>query len=138
MILKDLAIALNGKVQDGYTIDVLPILQGNEGNISVLQVIVEGFDELPIYVTATEEQILSVTNLFSKTEIKPELVTELNEVLLKLSVNIPLSSLGLIDDEYVMFGAISVQSSNEAIAHEMVTQSENALEALRALEEFLN
>ncbi|NVJ59068.1 MAG: DUF2170 family protein [Gammaproteobacteria bacterium] len=138
MILKDLAIALNGKVQDGYIIDVLPILEGRQGDISVLQVVVEGFDELPIYVTATEEQILCVTNLFSKSEISSELLTELNEILLKLSVNIPLSSIGLIDNEYVMFGAISVQSSNDAIAHELVTQSENALEALRALEEFLN
>ena len=137
-MLKDLAIALNGKVQDGYTIDVMPILEGKEGSIAVLQVVVEGFDELPIYLTATEEQILCVTNLFSKTEVNPDLLSELNDVLLKLSVNIPLSSFGLIDDEYVMFGAISVKSSNEAIAHELVTQSENALEALSALEEFLN
>ncbi len=134
MSLKDLAIQLSQHVQEGFSFDVLPIQDNGEGDINVLQIIVNGYDELPIYITQTDEQILCITHLFKKDEVKPELVTELNETLLKLSVNIPLSSLGLIDDQYTLFGAMSINSLLSNIAHELVTQSENALDALEALE----
>ena len=42
----------------------------------------------------------------------------------------------MIGDQYVMFGAMSVNTLIENIAQELVVQSENALEALEALEEF--
>ncbi|WP_444997047.1 YjfI family protein [Aliikangiella sp. IMCC44359] len=137
MSLKELAIQLNGFVQDGFTLDVLPIQKNDKGDLGVLQVTVEGFDELPIFVTATDEQILCVTNLFTNQEVSPELVNELNAMLLKLTVNVPLSSFGMIDDQYVLFGAMSVNTLVDNIAHELVTQAENSLEALEALEEFL-
>ncbi len=138
MSLKELAIKLNGFVQDGFALDVLPMQENGEGEITVLQVTVEGFDELPVYVTATDEQILCVTNLFTKSEVKPDLVNELNSTLLQLTVNVPLSSFGVIDEQYVLFGAMSVGTLVENIAHELVTQAENSLEALEALEQFLN
>lgn len=138
MELKELAIQLSGYVQDGFKLDVLPIQDNGDGEITVLQVIVEGFDELPIYVTATEEQILCVTNLFTQDEVKSDLVDELHQTMLRLSINIPLSSLGLIEDQYVLFGAMSINTLLDNVAHELVTQSENAFESLEALEEFLN
>ncbi|MCW8875443.1 MAG: YjfI family protein [Kangiellaceae bacterium] len=138
MELKELAIQLSGYVQDGFKLDVLPIQENGDGEITVLQVIIEGFDELPIFVTATEEQILCVTNLFTQDEVKPDLIDELHQTMLRLSINIPLSSLGLIDDQYVLFGAMSINTLLDNIAHELVTQSENAFESLEALEEFLN
>ncbi|MGX5175365.1 DUF2170 family protein [Aliikangiella sp. IMCC44653] len=138
MSLKELAIKLNGFVQDGFALDVLPMQENGDGEITVLQIIVEGFDELPVYVTATEEQILCVTNLFTIDEVKPNLVDELNSTLLQLTVNVPLSSFGVIDNQYVLFGAMSVSTLQENIAHELVTQAENSLEALEALEQFLN
>ncbi|TQV88519.1 DUF2170 family protein [Aliikangiella coralliicola] len=138
MSLKELAIQLSGYIQDGYSLDVLPIQENGNGEISVLQITVEGFDELPIFVTSTDEQILCVTNLFQKEEVKQELLDDLNDTLLQLSVNVPLSSLGKIDGQYVLFGAMSVNTLLDNIAHELVVQSENALEALEALEEFLN
>ena len=137
MQLKELAIQLNGFIQDGFSFDVLPIQENGNGDITVLQVTVESFDELPIFITATDEQILCVTNLFKKDEVKDELFHDLNHTLLQLSINIPLSSLGLIDDQYVLFGAMSINTLLENIAHELVTQSENALESLEALEDFL-
>ncbi len=138
MELKELAIQLSGYVQDGFKLDVLPIQESGDGKISVLQVIVEGFDELPIFITATDEQVLCVTNLFTQSEVKSELIDELHQTMLRLSINIPLSSLGLIDDQYVLFGAMSTNTLVENIAHELVTQSENAFESLEALEVFLN
>lgn len=138
MSLKDLAIKLNGMVQEGFSLDVLPLTQGEERGISVLQVTVEGFDELPIFISATDEQLLCVTNLFGASEVVPDMVNELNAMLLRLSVNVPLSSFGMIDDTYILFGAMPVSTPVEHVAHEVVVQAENALECLEALEEFLS
>lgn len=137
MLLKDLAIQLNGMVQEGFSLDVLPLADGDDQEISVLQVTVEGFDELPIFISATDEQLLCVTNLFETSEVLPEMVAELNAMLLRLSVNVPLSSFGMIDDTYILFGAMPVSTPVEHIAHEVLVQAENALECLEALEEFL-
>jgi len=137
MYLKDLAIKLNAMAYDGFILDVLPLSDQSEGKISVLQVTIEGFDELPIFVSATDEQLLCVTNLFRLEEVKPDLVNELNTTLLQLSVNVPLSSFGIVDDTYILFGAMGIETPIEHIAHELVVQAENGLESLEALEDFL-
>lgn len=137
MLLKDLAIRLNGMVQEGFSLDVLPLAEGAGKEISVLQVTVEGFDELPIFISATDEQLLCVTNLFEAGEVRPNMTDELNAMLLRLSVNVPLSSFGMIDNTYILFGAMPVSTPVEHIAHEVVVQAENALECLEALEDFL-
>lgn len=137
MLLKDLAIQLNGMVQEGFSLDVLPLADSADKAISVLQITVEGFDELPIFISATDEQLLCVTNLFEVAEVLPNMTDELNAMLLRLSVNVPLSSFGMIDDTYILFGAMPVSTPVEHIAHEVVVQAENALECLEALEEFL-
>jgi uncharacterized protein YjfI (DUF2170 family) len=136
MLLKDLAIELNGMVQEGFTLDVLPLTGSDDEGISVLQITVEGFDELPIFLSATDEQLLCVTNLFESSEVKPDLVNELNSTLLRLSVNVPLSSFGMIDNVYILFGAMPITTPMADIAHEVVVQAENALECLEALEDF--
>lgn len=137
MLLKDLAIQLNGMVQEGFSLDVLPLADSGGQEITVLQITVEGFDELPIFLSATDEQLLCVTNLFEAEEVLPEMVNELNAMLLRLSVNVPLSSFGMIDNTYILFGAMPVSTPVEHVAHELVVQAENALECLEALEEFL-
>ena len=48
-----------------------------------------------------------------------------------------LASVAKIGDRYVIFGALAVDSSIEDICHEIITLSENAVEAISALEEFL-
>ena len=137
MLLKDLAIGLNTLSHKGFVFDVMPLSDDSKGKISVLQVTVEGFDELPIFVSATDEQLLCITNLFHKDEIKAELVNDLNTMLLQLSVNVPLSAFGIVDDTYILFGAMSISTPVDHIAEELVVQAENALESLDALEEFL-
>ena len=62
---------------------------------------------------------------------------EMLEEMLELNIPIPLSSFAKIGDRYVIFGALAVDSSIEDICHEIITLSENAVEAISALEEFL-
>lgn len=89
-----------------------------------------------IFVVVSEEQILSVTPLFSLTEIKQEIKPQLFETLLRISPLIPLSSVGLQEDSCVLFGAMSVNTLFENIAHELECQADNYNDTLAALAEF--
>ena len=50
----------------------------------------------------------------------------------------PLSSFGRVDGRYVLTGALGRDAGVEDIAREVAVLSDNALDALDALSEFLN
>lgn len=133
MDLQELSIKLAEHTHEGMGFESFLIA----GDQDVLQIVVEGFDELPIFVTVTEEQMLCISYLFGKDELKDGVSTELNELLLQLNVPMPLSAFALIEDKYSIFGALSVNSSFEDIAHELVTLADNAIDALESIEVFL-
>jgi len=137
VFLNNLAISLDSLFFQGFLFGVMPVFGDTEGEVSVLQINVDGFDELPITVTASDEQLLCISKLFHKDEIKPDLVNELNKMMLQLSVNIPLSSFGMIDDTYILFGAMGIATPVDEIAKELVIQAENSLECLESFSEFL-
>ncbi|PAY01160.1 hypothetical protein CKO50_11665 [Pseudoalteromonas sp. HM-SA03] len=136
MELNELSIKLASFETEGANFE--SFLIANEGEQDVLQVIVDGNDELPIFVTQTEEQLVCISYLFKESEVKPELLNELNEALLKLNVPIPLSAFAKIDEQYAIFGALAVSSSIDEITHELVTLADNAIEALEAVTVYLN
>ena len=134
MDLQELSIKLADHQHEGSGFESFLIT----GEQDVLQVVVEGFDELPIFVTVTDEQMLCISYLFDQSELKDGVRDELNATLLQLNVPMPLSSFAIIDDKYSIFGALSVNSSFEDIAHELVTLADNAVDALETIEEYLN
>ena len=119
---------------DGYQLECQPI----PGEIDVLQITVGDFDELPTYVSVTDTQILCVTYLFTEDEVKPESRSDMLEEMLELNIPIPLSSFAKIGNRYVIFGSLSNTSGIEDICLEIITLTENAVEAITALEDFLN
>ncbi len=131
MDLQQLALNLSNMNQDGEGFNCLLI----PGEQEVLQVDVEGYQELPIYITITEEQILVISYLFSADEIKPEAKASLHERMLQLNIPMPLSAFAIIDNHYAVFGALSVNSKMEDIAHEIVTLAINSVDALEACED---
>lgn len=136
MDLNELSIKLASFETEGANFE--SFLIANNGEQEVLQVIVDGNDELPIFVTQTEEQLLCISYLFNEAEVKAELRHELNEALLKLNVPIPLSAFAKIEDQYAIFGALAVSSSFDEITHELVTLADNAIDALDAVTAYLN
>ncbi len=135
MNIQDLANRLSDLQSfQGYEFECQPI----PGEVEVLQVTVGDFDELPSYVSITDTQILCITWLFAEDEVNQDLRSDMMEEMLELNIPIPLSSFAKVDNRYVIFGALSINSSIEDICQELVTLSENALEAITALEEFLN
>lgn len=117
----------------------LPVhLQPIPGDVPVIQITIDGRQELPIFLTSSQAQILCMCYLWSDEEVKAERRTELLETLLDLNPSVPLSSFGRVDRRYVLFGALSADAGADDIAKDVVALSDNALDALDALSEFLN
>ena len=107
------------------------------GDVQVIQVVIGGREELPIFVTSSQAQILCICYLWTDAEVIPEHRAELTEMLLELNPAIPLSSFGRVDGRYMLFGALSQDTRTEDIANEIATLSDNALDALDALAAYL-
>ncbi|MCZ6501838.1 MAG: DUF2170 family protein [Gammaproteobacteria bacterium] len=134
MNIQDLAKQLSDLQSfDGYEFECQPI----PGEVDVLQVTVGDFEELPSYVSITDTQVLCIAWLFTDDEVKAESRDDMMEEMLELNIPIPLSAFAKIGDRYVIFGALSINSSIEDICQELITLSENAVEAITVLEEFL-
>lgn len=118
----------------GASISLQPI----PGSVPVIQVVIGGREELPIFITASEAQTLCICYLWTETEVRSETRTELLEALLDLNPSIPLSSFGRVNEHYVLFGALSADARVEDIAHDVAALSDNALDALDALAHYLN
>lgn len=118
---------------EGQQLECQPI----PGVTEVLQVTVKAYEELPAFVSITDSQIMCITNLFLDAEVNPESRGMMLEEMLELNVPIPLSSFGKLDDRFVIFGSMSVHSSIEDICHEIITLTENAVEAIEALQDYL-
>lgn len=112
-------------------------LQPIPGEVPVVQVGIEGREELPIYLTTSDAQLLCLCYLWTDDEVLPERRNELLQTLLDLNPSVPLSSFGRVGDRFVVFGAMSRHSRLEDIAEEVAVLSDNALDALDALSEFL-
>uniref|UniRef100_UPI000D3B27CA YjfI family protein n=1 Tax=unclassified Variovorax TaxID=663243 RepID=UPI000D3B27CA len=125
---------LAGAEMGGLPVQLQPIA----GRTPVIQVSIEGRDELPIFVTSSDMQIICICYLWTEEEVKADRRTELLESLLDLNPSVPLSSFGRVDGRYVLTGALGRDASVQDIAREVAVLSDNALDALDALSEFLN
>jgi uncharacterized protein YjfI (DUF2170 family) len=126
--LEDLAFELNKYISaEGTGFEAL--VHDN----AVMEVVCSNNDEFPINVALTETQILSVTPLFNKDAIKGDKLIELNEMFLQLSPAIPLSSMAKQGDNYILFGAMAVNTTFENFAHELEVQAGNTIEVLDAV-----
>ncbi len=117
----------------GMVVNLHPIA----GDVPVVQVSIEGRQELPIFVTCSDAQLLCMCYLWSDDEVRPESRAELLQTLLDLNPSVPLSSFGRVGDRFVLFGALSRQARTQDIAEEIIVLSDNALDALDALSDFL-
>ena len=119
--------------REGYDFDY-QIIPGEE---EVLQISLKGREEIPVYLTLTDTQILCITYLWSESEVKPELRNEMIALMLDMNIPMPLSSFSRIGDQYAVFGALSLNSKMEDIAHEIVTLSDNTLDAIEVMSDYL-
>lgn len=132
-LLQDLSKRLAECEYKGHQFSCLSM----DGEQEVLRVEVSDFEEMPIFMTITETQILCISYLFTKQEIYNEKQVELNQYLLELNVPMPLSAFALIDEHYVIFGALACSSKFDSVTEELIALAKNSIDTLQALEEFI-
>jgi len=108
-----------------------------DGEDSVACIKVQDREEFPIYMTVDEGQILCISYLFGEDQVDPAKQAELAEAMLVMNVMIPLSAFSKIGHQYVLFGALSPNSSLDDLLHEIELLSDNVLEAIGALSTYL-
>lgn len=119
--------------ETGMVFDCQPIT----GDVDVLQITVEGREELPIFVSVTDDQILCITYLWGSDEVKADKVDDMHTAMLEMSIPMPLSSFSKIGDKYVIFGALSNSSTFDDIEHELAVLSNNAIEIIDDMGDYL-
>ncbi len=107
------------------------------GDVDVLKITVEDREELPIFISISENQILCISYLFKIEEVKDESVNELNHSMISANISMPLSSFSLIDNQYVIYGALSINSSIKDIIHEIEILSSNTIDAIESISDYL-
>jgi len=125
--------ALADNSETGMVFDCQPI----SGEIDVLQITVEGREELPIFVSVTDDQILCITYLWGSNEVKAEKIDDMHTAMLEMNIPMPLSSFSKIGDKYVIFGALSINSTFDDIEHELAVLSNNAIEIIDDMSDYL-
>ncbi len=133
MNLQDLGLHFTDVNLEGYKFECQLI----PGDVEVLQVVIDGFEELPVYISATDSQIICISYLWTEDEVNPKMKAEMMEVMLDMNIPMPLSSFSRVQNRYVVFGALSINSRLEDVVHEVVTLGENSVEALSIMTEFL-
>ncbi|VAX08260.1 hypothetical protein MNBD_GAMMA25-500 [hydrothermal vent metagenome] len=108
-----------------------------DGENAVACITVEDRDEFPIYMTVDEGQILCISYLFGDKQVAQDKRAQLAEGMLLMNVSIPLSAFSKIGSQYIMFGALSPQSSTDELLNEIEMLSDNVLEAIDALADYL-
>lgn len=117
----------------GMAFDCQPI----SGEVDVLQITILGREELPIFVSVTDDQILCITYLWGTEEVKRDSLAEMHISMLEMNIPMPLSSFSKIGDKYVIFGALSINSTFDDIEHELTVLNNNALEVIDDMSEYL-
>lgn len=127
---------------------VLPLLQrkllseGIElnsvgGEVPVVEVAIPGDERDAIYVTDAGSQLLCIIYLWRTDAVRSERRGELMATMLALNPSVPLSSFGIVGAHYVMFGALSPDATDEDLALELATLSDNGVDAGLTFAEYL-
>ena len=137
MNIHTIATHLNKLADDtgtGFDFDCTPI----NGEIDVLQVEIIGREEIPIFVSISDNQILCIAYLWGEDEVKQDKRINMMEAMLEMNIPMPLSSFAKVENKYVVFGALSINSSLQDIELEVVTLSDNSLEVINEMDSYLN
>ena len=128
-----MASLAENKLSDGAQLSI----EMFDGDNTVACIKVEDREEFPIYMTVDEGQILCISYLFGDDQVNPDKRAAMAEAMLIMNVSIPLSAFSKIGDQYIMFGALSPKSSIDELLHEIELLSDNVLEAIEAVSDYL-
>ncbi|MEN8167823.1 MAG: DUF2170 family protein [Pseudomonadota bacterium] len=133
--LNEVVAALNAATtKEGLAIRA-EVVDAGEG---IIKVEVEEREEFPIMLDIDEEQMTAIVNLWSQNEVKEGAEAEMMSVMLSMNVALPLSAFAKTEGTYQLFGAMSANTVTENIVEEINVLSDNTLEVVDALGDYLN
>ncbi|UYZ83739.1 YjfI family protein [Entomomonas sp. E2T0] len=110
-----------------------------QGTDPSLHIIMHEFGDLPVFISVVGEQIIVESILWPTDAVKD--VNTFNEEVLRTHKFFPLSTIGIEklaeNDFYIMFGALSSESSLSNIMFEIEILSDNVIKATEAFENYL-
>lgn len=121
MTLTDLISQINLSSDLSFT------AQKVDGSDDVALISYEGMDEFPILVTVNEYQTKVQMHIAQASEVKPDMVEELNSVLLNMNPLLSLSAVGLDQGDYIAYGVLSSDSKFESFTKEVDALVENSV-----------
>lgn len=89
------------------------------------------YGDLPVRLTVGDEEIFATTVLCTKRAVKSP--ARFNEACLRLGPTLPLSNVGLVGDDYILFGQLSAHAPLANIVEELDVLGRNAVQALEQL-----
>jgi uncharacterized protein len=108
------------------------------GEVEVVQVTFKDREEFPLYLTQSNSQMICICYLWKDAEVIAEKRTQMLESMLDMNIPMPLSSFGRIGEWYAIFGALDQDSSASSVIKELTVLSDNAIDAIEAMSEYLN
>ena len=133
--LNEVVAALNAATtKEGLAIRA-EVIDAGEG---IIKVEVEEREEFPIMLDIAEDQMTAIVNLWSQNEVKEGAEAEMMSVMLSMNVALPLSAFAKTGGIYQLFGAMSANTVTENIVEEINVLSDNTLEVVDALGDYLN
>jgi len=133
--LNEVVAALNAATtEEGLAIRAEVVDAGEQ----LIKVELEEREEFPIMLDIAEDQITAVVNLWGQNEVKEGAEAEMMSVMLSMNVALPLSAFAKTGGTYQLFGAMSANTVMENIVEEINVLSDNTLEVVDALGEYLN
>lgn len=110
-----------------------------QGTDPSLHIIMHEFGDLPVFISVVGEQIIVESILWPTDAVKD--VNAFNEEVLRTHKFFPLSTIGIEklaeNDFYIMFGALSSESSLSNVMFEIEILSDNVIKATEAFEDYL-
>ena len=110
------------------------VFNEQEGTVTVEN---SAIPDAVVIVVATDTQILTITPLFEESSVREELRAELNRGMLTISLPMALSSVGLQDNRYVLFGAMAIETTMANLLHEIEVQIDNYNDVLEAVVDYI-
>ncbi|WP_017463953.1 DUF2170 family protein [Dyella ginsengisoli] len=93
------------------------------------------YGNLPARLTVGDEEIFATTVLCTKDAVKH--AARFNEACLRLGPTLPLSNVGLVGDDYILFGQLSAHAPLANIVEELDVLGRNAVKANEELADLI-
>ena len=133
--VNEVVAALNGAATlEGLAIRAEVI----DADREILKIEIEDREEFPIILEIDEEQMTVVVNLWNQNEVKEGLEAEMMSVMLSMNIALPLSAFAKTEGTYQLFGAMSTNTMMDNVIEEITVLSDNTLQVVDALSEYLN